>query len=591
MRLAVSLAAAAAALALLLAFLARGEDGARDAVVTEPRAEPPPASAPAELVREEERAREVDTPEPEPVEPGSKAAAPRRSYPVRGTAVDAGGAPVTGVGLAAATDGPGAAPRGLTGTDGSFAFELPRAAAQLVAADPAYLVLSGGAFRAESAEPLRLVLAPRGRFEGSVVDARTGEPVPGALVRAVAPPALAWTPGEEGETHTRADGGFALEAVPALPGVRLSATSPGYLETVLEPPLGASHLGQLPLEPSDPPRAEGRVLLPDGTPAGGAEVALGPTYTRTRTDGTFVLSVPRPEPGAELRARLAPHGPALAAGAGARLLAGESVLGLELVLSAEGIALEGRVVDATGEPFKGCVVEAFAPGAAEPSGRSERTRKDGTFRIAGLVPGPYALAARGRSPAEAAFMSDVAAPAAGLQLVLSAAARRVSGVVLRPDGAPAAGREVELLMPVAHARLAQTAADAAGRFAFEGAPGHALVLRVPAPPGEGALPLTVQVQAGASADVPLRLAAARTLRFEALGAAAPPDALFAVDAAGAPVPLVDSAGRSLSRAELFAGRSAALRAPESAAFLVLSRGGRALARIPLAPDGSGVVRW
>src|SRR5262245_28711736 len=217
MRIPLVLAVAAVAVTLLVALLARGGgDRARAAVVSEPRSEPlPAAAAPAEPAREES-AREVDTAQPEPA---AKAAAPApgRTFAVRGTAVDVSGAPLGGVGLAAATDGPSAKARALTGPDGAFAFELPRALADIVATDAGYLVLSGGAFRAEAQEPLRLVLAARGRFEGSVVDAGTGQPVPGALVRAVTPPAVAWSPGEGGEQRTRADGGFTLDAVPVLP--------------------------------------------------------------------------------------------------------------------------------------------------------------------------------------------------------------------------------------------------------------------------------------------------------------------------------------------------------------------------------------
>ncbi len=600
MRIPVLLALAAAALALLFALLARGGGGgARDAEVLQPPAAEAPAAPPAAEFGHERAgpARAVDEVAEAQPDPGA-AAAPARSYPLHGVALDVHGAPVAGVGLAAASDGASAEPRARTGDDGSFAFELPRTLAELVSTDPAWLVLSGGDFDAKRGGPLHLVLGPRGALAGLVVDARTEEPVPGAAVRAVAPPSFTWDPGERGETRAGADGAFALAGVPDLPGMRLSAAAPGYLEAVLEPAPGASSAGVLRLEPADPPRARGRVVLADGSPAAGAVVALGSSSTRADEQGAFDLAVPRPEPGAELLARLPARLPALGRGVGARLLAGESVEGLELVLEESGAALAGRVVDAAGKPQKAMRVTAQAL-AAEGQGQDVtvvRTRKDGEFELAGLVPGPYSLIAEGHESGVLGFMAEVEAPSAGLELVTVAGARRIAGVVLRADGGPAPGIGVELLPPgdpraksFAHGRTTRT--DAAGRFGFDGAPAHALALRALPPPVAGALPLVVQIAAGGDQDVPLRLPAAHSVRFEALDAAAPPDALFAVDAGGAPVPLGDAGGGQRLRVDLAAGRSQAFLAPDSAALLVLTRGGRELARIALAPDGNGLVRW
>src|SRR5687767_37288 len=134
MRLSLLLAAAAAAAALLIALLARDDDGgAREASIPQPSAAPGPTAPAVPLERPDETpAREVEALEPSAAPP---AAAPAFALPLSGVALDTQGAPVAGVGLAAATDGAGAEPRARTAADGAFAFEVPRALGELVSTD------------------------------------------------------------------------------------------------------------------------------------------------------------------------------------------------------------------------------------------------------------------------------------------------------------------------------------------------------------------------------------------------------------------------------------------------------------------------
>jgi hypothetical protein len=568
----------------------RGAGGADEPRAPVAEAHPGTQAAPAELAERAPLEPKVEAPAPEaPAEPA-------RAFAVRGVARGIAGEPVAGLGLATAQDGADAAPRGETDAEGRFALELPRAIGRVVSADPGWVVVRGGEYRADpaSAPPaqLTLLVAPRTAWFGTVVDGATGAPVAGAEVQLVAPcgsDAL----GKENAAPTDADGRFAIDPAPSLAGLRLALRAERYREHALELLPGAADLGVLALEHAEePPRVSGR-LLANAQPVPLAEVVLGAARTRSNQEGFFELSVADPAPGAMLWAT-APGQSGGLAGVGERLLAGDSVLDLVIDLAPRESGIAGRVLDAERNPLRGFEVTALSQASPIPAAKlGGRTRKDGAFAIEGLAPGEYTLVARGRQSAEVAVQAGVLAPAQGVELVMSADRRALAGSVLGPAGTPAANHRVELLFSSApgSASIASTLSDASGAFTFAAAPSHAVTLRALPEPGESLFPATLEVPAGASGPLALTLHPGRPVCFEAQDLSAPPTALFALDAAGRALPHFRASGTEALWSELQAGRSEPLLFSEEAVQLVLVRAGREIARCPISAAPGGLLRW
>jgi len=593
-----SAALAVAVAALVGAYaLTRGGDDRGEAGAAAPA---PSAKTVAPVERTESGPRDAVVGTEAAAPDAHEAAAPKRTFRATGRAIGLDGAPLAGVALAAASDplvpadaeaAPGVrAARGVTAANGAFDLELTRAADRICSADPGWTVVAGARFRHDG-PPLELVIAPRTSWSARVVDAELGTPLEGALARAVAGPA----PALEGRAEpltvqatSDGDGRVALDGVVARPDTRLVITAPGRAAYVAEPGPVARDLGVIPLLPGQPPVARGVVALPDGSPAAGAQVSVGDAQTLAGPDGAFELAVPVPAPTADLVARLEPHAPVRAAGVGRDLLAGD-VEGLAPRFGAPGLALEGRIVDGEGTPQKRWSVEALDP-SGEPAGIARHTRKDGVFRIDGLGPGPHTLIARGRDRDELAVALAVEPPRVGLELRTGGAPRPVQGRAWTADDRPAVGATVELVSPGTTRSASWSArVDADGRFELAAVPDTAARLRIEPAPGDDGLATSAVFDPTLPGEIELRLAAARSLAFEASTPETAPDALFAVGADGRPrdLWLGGTARRAL---ELPAGRSGWFRVPTDATVLVLARFGREVARVPIPAEG-GLVRW
>ncbi|HEY3445492.1 MAG TPA: carboxypeptidase-like regulatory domain-containing protein [Myxococcales bacterium] len=210
--------------------------------------------------------------------------------------------------------------------------------------------------------------------------------------------------------------------------------------------------------------------------------------------------------------------------------------------------LAGRVVDAQGKPVEGVEItvrqemDRLGLGASKKElaerllqrrKATVRSLQDGSFRVDGLAAGAYVLSAakegHGHRP------EAVQAPNESLELRLLAAGG-VKGEVLDERGAPAAGALVELTAPrerrpadAAARPLRKSAhADAAGKFRFSDLPDGTWLLEA-TPRGDklaeasAFASATVEVRAGAEAEV--RLALEATLSISGL----------VVDAAGRPI--------------------------------------------------------
>ena len=313
-----------------------------------------------------------------------------------------------------------------------------------------------------------------------------------------------------------ADGGFAWEAAPRVPGLALLARKRGYragrrvLSTFEGHYLVLDALGE-----GEDPRSlvEGFVVHVAGAPAPGARVSLGAFETLSAEDGWFrlprdVLAVdaegafhwPRSS-GVALTAVLDRFVPATLPGVLTRLESGELREPLELVLGPPSTVIAGFLVGAAGEPAPGWriallggeVVEVgmqrplTAEDLAAGDGGRRSTGEGGAFRFEGLTAGRlYRLRAWNEETLQVAESDEVPAGTHGyvLRVPFDPPRPLVDGVVRGHDGHPLEGVRVRLTM-VEHrheggtwmhtGQRAVTGAD--GRFEFREVPHVDLHLR------------------------------------------------------------------------------------------------------------------
>jgi len=241
-------------------------------------------------------------------------------------------------------------------------------------------------------------------------------------------------------------GAFALQRVPVLPRLRISAWAPGYREATLDlDPSDNVEVVRLWLAVSDGALAlAGRVVDGTATPVAGAWIASGSAWTRSRPDGSFELV------GDELGDDVV----AVAAGR-APIRRARRAAFVELVLSEPSLVLAGRVVDASGrpvaaapvwiadpEPFVHDTRARFVETAIAGRDREAAVTDDaGRFEVAHLADRPYTLRvvdpttlavlerrARPGGPFEVSFPVGELAPVHGV--VHDRAGRPVAGTVV-----------------------------------------------------------------------------------------------------------------------------------------------------------------
>ena len=416
----------------------------------------------------------------------------RDGMTLMGLVVDAGGVPVPGAiveAVNANVPGVDADRVAVTAADGMFTLRhcygccLVGARAEVHAASSLYF-LEG---KPGSTEHVRIELRPNGgAVEGSVVGP-TGEPVADAVVRV-------------GEGRTESIGSTAQGAAPLPAQVRTDSagrfraigvpagTQPVQVRSAtLAPWRGTCEVvaGQtvaVRIVLVAGVSCAGIVRGENGQPVADASINVGDTgdfvllRTRTGTDGTFTLAgLPvgeftvaaskdlvgnasvhlRGEPGASLRC--------------------------DLQLSL-GLALRGRVLDEAGTPIAGVEVRVEAEGEGQPWISFRSSGGDGIFVIADCPPGrTLALLASKR---DHVTLQRRAVQPGGPELELrlqrdTAAKARITGRLLRPDGSPATGEEVEAIRfyTKSEAKLMLSATVGGdGRFVIEAPAGQWLGL-------------------------------------------------------------------------------------------------------------------
>ncbi|MGE3175356.1 MAG: sigma-70 family RNA polymerase sigma factor, partial [Planctomycetota bacterium] len=323
---------------------------------------------------------------------------------------------------------------------------------------------------------LRLVLGPpSGSVRGVVVDA-DGRPVAGAAVRVGDGRVASFVERDSGDglapagalTHTDAAGTF--DAVGVLPGrhpiqVRAAGAAPwsGACDVVAH----VSTALRIELAPGAVVR--GRVLDAAGEGVADATVRFGSSgaeftfrSAEARADGTYELTGLPP---GEV-SLVAEHRDRGRRQATLSTIAG-AVTPWDPVLDA-GVALAGRTVDTAGAPLAGVTIEAYCTGAVTWHGLA-RSDDEGAFELHG-APADSTLSLRawgeGLRPMHRTVTTPIAEPVVLRFERPAPPSATVRGVVLGPDGRPAANAQVDAhrldVEEVTHVRVT----DAAGAFAL-----------------------------------------------------------------------------------------------------------------------------
>ncbi len=318
-----------------------------------------------------------------------------------------------------------------SGADGSFTVPLPESAGWLSVLDDEYAPLARPHLDGLlPAEPVVIVVALGYAYAGEVLDP-DGEPVPQAHVEITLPgdwlrsfevsgdPVHVLVP--FAETRTDAAGHFAFEGVGFLPGIEVVAQRDGFAEARSALPAAPTNdlslrLGLLEVGAF----VHGVVLDASGARVGDARVSMGSQSVRTDVEGSFAL--PRDNWVEEPVVQAVKHGhlPGRARLEASRSAGTSALDPLELRLGGVARSIEGRVLDADGEPVEGVAVytpdttffgqavverdglsstthttvEALARGSADAWHRPLETRTDaeGRFTLTGLLDRKYALA-------------------------------------------------------------------------------------------------------------------------------------------------------------------------------------------------------
>ncbi len=338
-----------------------------------------------------------------------------------------------------------------------------------------------------------VALVPGARIRGRVLDRASGEPVPGASVRAMG--ARGFIPAATAATVAAEDGSFLLTGVPAGNHMLLAAAD-GWVAAA---PAGreAREAAVLEIAETDEEverdafldRAaslSGRVIGPGERPVAGAQVGVsvapgGPggdlllPGTRTAADGSFhFAALPPGRPlGLSFEAGgLLPEAPA----AGERLTLDPGEHRADLVFHlAAGATVRGRAVGVAEAPLAGVVVTATpekrrGPRTAPPAPGSVATGPDGRFVIHGLPPGIVDVVAALPGHVTATARATATADAPAEVLLRLAPAGAIEGRVLDGDGAPLGDARVSVLPEDGDdgPRSVATAPD--GSFRVEGLP-------------------------------------------------------------------------------------------------------------------------
>ncbi len=440
-----------------------------------------------------------------------------------GLVVDAAGKPVEGVSITALAGGDPLAfaarlfggnnePDAVTGPDGRFVIRDRRRGERvdLLARREGYGEGGVPGLVVPPDAPLKITLTAASRIGGRVLDPE-GRPVPGASVllrrdRRAGGGGMMFMFQSVSGAETDESGAFELEDVPPG-GVSLTVQASGYQDQ--EVPgltvVAGKDLTGLEVRLAASAWVEGRVLLPDGTPAVGA--SIGPVRDESAPRGMRSFAAAADGDG---RFRLDGLKPGLQSVEANRDNLPRVVRDLELrpgVNAADfqftgGVDVSGRVVDAAGAPVARATVQ-LEQGARSWGGPETMTDANGEFTFRNVMDGEFRAVAQrsGHASSEPATVKVAGAAVGGVLLQLRTPSAIV-GTVRGVEPSALAGISVRAFGQDA-VGMVSTSPDAQGRYRLENAgPGTWHVSAQDRDGGTATAEVTIEAgQAEATADL------------------------------------------------------------------------------------------
>jgi protocatechuate 3,4-dioxygenase beta subunit len=513
---------------------------------------------------------------------------------------------------------------------GAFRIEapesLPRGSHELVVRAETHATLCPSLVTAQNVGREHLVVVARAvNLAGRVVD-ESGAGIGGARVtvslaselRRRFPYPLDMTRREDVSLTTEDDGSFEVEGAPTFEGGSLGASAPGHQAASIPIP-GASHADLVLRLTAEAPRSEpeklveGRVLLPDRSPAEDAQVQYASEKATTDSEGRFRLPFPGPvEPKTILAAGKKGFGTAVIADFGEQA---QAVLphppGPFTLVLGEHHAIAGNVQDSRGEPAKGWQVSlwrgtelseySIPPDLAEHLGRGSKTTTDeqGAFRLTGLADRKYVILAYDQKTLVSLRSAPVHAGTEDLVLRVPADAvyERVAGRVLSRGGLPLKDVQVQAKLVTYSTSFGSSwisarqsaLTDEDGTFELHDFPSAFASLELS---GESIVPEDFELEAGARIEN-LRLEVAQRCHFRVEVGPAVEGDLYATmeDEAGENLTLYRFQSRGWTgstNSQLEAGAANLFTASEDARTLVV-RVGEEVRRMPVDLDPGRVT--
>lgn len=394
---------------------------------------------------------------------------------VRGRVLDEGGRGLSGVAVGLEGHAHGDVDRSVTG--GRFELTLRDGGRSVIATEAAWTTVLAGSVNVSPTSESTVVVAPRLRVEGRVVDER-GDAVSGAELVVELPPhfgadfgfALDSALRRGWRTRTDERGAFVLGELPALAGASVRVVSAEFPVHVQPLPQADDPALVIVLARAASVRGtiEGRVVDPHGAPVAGARVGTGSSIATSDERGRFaidlashmaVASGERQE--IHLRALLRGYLPAIHT-----LSADPTEWPSHVVLRLGGPppSIAGRVLDDDRQPIvdarvwiadatlfgmldgSAATVESLLATVAHPFWSFVLTDADGRFEIPGLLERDYRVRAADPRTLTLAESKPVPSGTRDVELVLPASDvhEKITGRVLSRGGVPVAGARVKL---------------------------------------------------------------------------------------------------------------------------------------------------
>lgn len=389
---------------------------------------------------------------------------------IRGRAIDATGQGIPGLAIKTSSTS-SATSLGTTRDDGTFEFAMRPGDVRLFAVGDDWVTVRSTRARIGDYEREHTIFVAKAVDVAGHVTDDSGAAVAGAHIRIDVPRSafadlevpLDLSSGIHLATRSDADGAFALERVPSLPGAILITQEHGFQSDRRAVPEESDDEMMIVLARSEPTiddqgySLEGVVIDPLSVPIAGAQIALGSDKATSGDDGRFTLPLTDTRQGNALRCAAAGFQPYEDAEFGQHVL--DTAMRpepIEIRLAGVALAIEGHLVGADGKGREGfdvrldnpialssyrIPVETAEALASDRAAADSTTSSTGAFAIGGLADRDYRLRFTNGDTLEVHVSAPIAAGLDDVRIVLPEQTlhEELHGQVVTFDGEPVAG--------------------------------------------------------------------------------------------------------------------------------------------------------